>query len=35
MLGVKAGDEASFELLLAKYRTPLIHCLPTQRASGM
>jgi len=27
MLGVKAGDEASFELLLAKYRTPLIHFL--------
>ncbi len=27
MLGVKAGDEASFELLLARYRTPLIHFL--------
>lgn len=27
MLGVKAGDEASFELLLEKYRTPLIHFL--------
>lgn len=27
MLGVKAGDESSFELLLARYRTPLIHFL--------
>jgi len=27
MLGVKAGDDASFELLLARYRTPLIHFL--------
>ncbi len=27
MLGVKAGDDASFELLLAKYRTPLVHFL--------
>ncbi len=27
MLGVKAGDDASFELLLAKYRSPLMHFL--------
>ena len=27
MLGVKAGDASSFELLLEKYRTPLIHFL--------
>jgi RNA polymerase sigma-70 factor (ECF subfamily) len=27
MLGVKAGDDSSFELLLARYRTPLIHFL--------
>jgi len=27
MHGVKAGDEVSFELLLQKYRTPLIHFL--------
>ncbi len=27
MLDVKAGDEQSFELLLRKYRTPLIHFL--------
>jgi RNA polymerase sigma-70 factor, ECF subfamily len=27
MLGVKAGDEASFELLLRKYRTPLVNYL--------
>jgi RNA polymerase sigma-70 factor (ECF subfamily) len=27
MLGVKAGDEESFELLLQKYRTPLVHFL--------
>jgi RNA polymerase sigma-70 factor (ECF subfamily) len=27
MLDVKAGDEASFELLLQRYRTPLIHFL--------
>src|SRR3970282_942479 len=27
MLGVKAGDESSFELLLEKYRAPLIHFL--------
>ena len=27
MLGVKAGDDASFELLLAKYRSPLVHFL--------
>ena len=27
MLGVKAGDDASFELLLRKYRTPLVHYL--------
>jgi RNA polymerase sigma-70 factor (ECF subfamily) len=27
MLGVKAGDAVSFELLLAKYRTPLVHFL--------
>src|SRR6201988_1511809 len=27
MLDVKAGDEASFELLLRKYRTPLINFL--------
>ena len=27
MLGVKAGDDASFELLLEKYRTPLVHFL--------
>ena len=27
MLGVKAGDDSSFELLLEKYRTPLIHFL--------
>jgi RNA polymerase sigma-70 factor (ECF subfamily) len=27
MLGVKAGDEVSFELLLQKYRTPVIHFL--------
>lgn len=27
MLGVKAGDEASFELLLERYRTPLVHFL--------
>jgi RNA polymerase sigma-70 factor, ECF subfamily len=27
MLGVKAGDDESFELLLAKYRTPLVHFL--------
>ena len=27
MLDVKAGDEASFELLLQKYRTPLVHFL--------
>src|SRR3974390_236745 len=27
MLDVKAGDEASFELLLRKYRTPLVNFL--------
>ncbi len=27
MLGVKAGDDASFELLLGKYRAPLMHFL--------
>ncbi len=27
MLGVQAGDEVSFELLLQKYRTPVIHFL--------
>jgi RNA polymerase sigma-70 factor (ECF subfamily) len=27
MLGVKQGDEASFELLLRRYRTPLCHFL--------
>ena len=27
MLGVKAGDDASFELLLQRYRTPLVHFL--------
>jgi len=27
MLDVKAGDDASFELLLRKYRTPLVHYL--------
>lgn len=27
MLSVKAGDEVSFELLLQKYRTPVIHFL--------
>src|SRR5713226_9714554 len=27
MLDVKAGDEASFELLLQKYRTPLVNFL--------
>ncbi len=27
MLGVKAGDDESFELLLQKYRTPLVHFL--------
>ena len=27
MLGVKAGDEQSFELLLRKYRTPLVNFL--------
>ena len=27
MLGVKAGDDASFELLLEKYRAPLVHFL--------
>jgi RNA polymerase sigma-70 factor, ECF subfamily len=27
MLDVKAGDDASFELLLHKYRTPLVHYL--------
>ncbi|HUK53502.1 MAG TPA: sigma-70 family RNA polymerase sigma factor [Candidatus Binatia bacterium] len=27
MLGVKQGDEASFELLLQRYRTPLCHFL--------
>ena len=27
MLGVKAGDDTSFELLLQRYRTPLIHFL--------
>ncbi|MGH9793967.1 MAG: RNA polymerase sigma factor [Candidatus Acidiferrales bacterium] len=27
MLGVKAGDDSSFALLLEKYRTPLIHFL--------
>lgn len=27
MLGVKAGDDASFELLLQKYRTPLVNFL--------
>jgi RNA polymerase sigma-70 factor (ECF subfamily) len=27
MLGVKAGDEVSFELLLRKYRTPLVNFL--------
>lgn len=27
MLGVKAGDDVSFELLLEKYRTPLVHFL--------
>src|SRR5258707_9172924 len=27
MLDVKAGDELSFELLLRKYRTPLVHFL--------
>jgi RNA polymerase sigma-70 factor (ECF subfamily) len=27
MLDVKAGDEVSFELLLRKYRTPLVHYL--------
>ncbi|MBI3405539.1 MAG: sigma-70 family RNA polymerase sigma factor [Acidobacteria bacterium] len=27
MLGVKAGDDVSFELLLQKYRTPVIHFL--------
>src|ERR1700683_4694664 len=27
MLGVKAGDDLSFELLLRKYRTPLVNFL--------
>src|SRR3990172_3936863 len=27
MLGVRAGDDASFELLLTKYRAPLVHFL--------
>jgi len=27
MLGVKQGDEASFELLLQRYRRPLCHFL--------
>ena len=27
MLDVKAGDERSFELLLRKYRTPLVNFL--------
>ena len=27
MLDVKAGDDASFELLLRKYRTPLVNYL--------
>src|SRR5487761_499347 len=27
MLDVKAGDDVSFELLLHKYRTPLVHFL--------
>lgn len=27
MLGVKEGDDTSFELLLQRYRTPLLHFL--------